>query len=398
MSPTPVSLSPDLQKLRREGYETEIREGHLLVHHVPYVTPSGEVAYGILVAVLTLNGDVTTTPADHIVHFTGELPSKVGGGGVPNLIQDPSTRVLTDSITINYSFSNKPEAGLPDYFQKMTWYIDILWGYAMQLDPTVTPKTFIVREDDDPDTVFEYADSASTKAEIVPIASKLKLGKVAIVGLGGTGSYILDLVAKTPVLEIHLFDGDTFLQHNAFRAPGAAHREDFLAMPFKVDYFAGRYAPMRRGIFPHPTFIDEDSVDQLREMDFVFLSAEGGPTKQLIIEMLEDADIPFIDVGMGVYRSDDSLAGVLAVTTSTPGNREHVWAKKRIDFSDTEGENDYDLNIQIADLNALNAALAVIKWKKLFGFYADLEHEHYAAYSVDGNHLLNEDQPEEPTE
>jgi tRNA A37 threonylcarbamoyladenosine dehydratase len=44
--------------------------------------------------------------------------------------------------------------------------------------------------------------------------------------MGGTGSYILDLVAKTAVMEIHLFDGDDFNQHNAFRAPGAASLED----------------------------------------------------------------------------------------------------------------------------------------------------------------------------
>jgi hypothetical protein len=37
-------------------------------------------------------------------------------------------------------------------------------------------------------------------------------------GLGGTGSYILDLVSKTPVNEILLFDSDDFLQHNAFRS------------------------------------------------------------------------------------------------------------------------------------------------------------------------------------
>jgi hypothetical protein len=40
----------------------------------------------------------------------------------------------------------------------------------------------------------------------------------------------------------------------------------------------------------------------------------------------------------------------------------------------------------------------VVQWKQHYGFYADLEHEHYAAYTVDGNHLLNEDQPEEPVE
>ena len=49
-------------------------------------------------------------------------------------------------------------------------------------------------------------------------------------------------------------------------------------------------------------------------------------------------------------------------------------------------------NIQTADLNALNAAMAVIKWKKLFGFYADLEREFNSTYGVNGNLLVNEDQ------
>jgi hypothetical protein len=47
----------------------------------------------------------------------------------------------------------------------------------------------------------------------------------------------------------------------------------------------------------------------------------------------------------------------------------------------------------VADLNALNAALAVIRWKKLFGFYSDLEEEHHSVYVIDGNSIANEDSP-----
>ena len=53
-----------------------------------------------------------------------------------------------------------------------------------------------------------------------------------------------------------------------------------------------------------------------------------------------------------------------------------------IPFSDGAERNEYDKNIQIADLNALNAALAVIKWKKLLGFYIDQEHELYSTYTI----------------
>jgi hypothetical protein len=44
-----------------------------------------------------------------------------------------------------------------------------------------------------------------------------------------------------------------------------------------------------------------------------------------------------------------------------------------------------------ADLNALNATLAVIKWKKIRGFYRDLEREHHSTYTTDGNMMLSSD-------
>jgi hypothetical protein len=65
-------------------------------------------------------------------------------------------------------------------------------------------------------------------------------------------------------------------------------------------------------------------------------------------------------------------------------------ARSRIPF--TSDDDDYDGNIQIADLNALNAALAVLKWKKMSGFYADREQEHFSAYVIASNKLFNEDQ------
>ena len=54
-------------------------------------------------------------------------------------------------------------------------------------------------------------------------------------------------------------------------------------------------------------------------------------------------------------------------------------------------DDEYDRNIQIADLNALNAMLAVIRWKKLFGFYADTGHEHSSAMIVERNKIINDD-------
>ena len=120
---------------------------------------------------------------------------------------------------------------------------------------------------------------------------------------------------------------------------------------------------MRWGIYPHDFFIDDATVNNLKEMDFVFLCLDKGGNKKSIVEWLQEWKIPFIDVGVGVNLLDDFLMGQVRTTLVTPEYNEHI--QRRIPFSDGQVNNDYSKNIQIADLNALNAALAVIKWKKL---------------------------------
>ena len=79
-----------------------------------------------------------------------------------------------------------------------------------------------------------------------------------------------------------------------------------------------------------------------------------------------------------------------AVQAQRQAEREHIH-QGRISFAGG-GQDVYASNIQVADLNALNACLAVIKWKKLRGFYRDLEQEHHSTYTTDGGMLLNGDQ------
>ncbi|WP_395443945.1 ThiF family adenylyltransferase [Caulobacter sp. UC70_42] len=215
--------------------------------------------------------------------------------------------------------------------------------------------------------------------------------RVAIIGLGGTGGYVLDLVAKTPSQEIRLFDPDDFLSHNAFRAPGAPSLDELREAPLKAHYWAAIYARMRKGIVPHAVAIDASNVHLLDGVTFAFICIDDGPSKKTVIAKLEEIGASFVDVGMGLQLDDGSLGGILRVTTSTPEKREHVHGG-RIDFSDDQGQDIYATNIQVADLNALNAVMAVIKWKKLRGFYRDLEQEHHSTYTTDGNMLLNGDQ------
>lgn len=392
MSQQLISRSPDLKRLRDEGYDIEIRRGYLLVKNIPYVNVNKEIKRGTLVSELTLAGDVTIIPSTHVAYFEGDHPCNKDGSEIAKIKHASSHQRLGQDVVVDHSFSSKPISGrYKDYHEKMTTYAAIVSSPAQAIDSNVTPQIFPVIQAEDTESVFNFIDTASSRAGINMATSKLELEKIAIVGVGGTGSYVLDLVAKTPVKEIHLFDRDRFLQHNAFRSPGAPSVEELGIGPLKVAYFKDRYSRMRRGIVAHNCYIDTSNVDQLRGMNFVFLCIDGGEAKKVIIGSLEAFDIPFIDVGMGIDLIDGSLRGILRVTSSTTKQRGHL--RKRVSFGNGNGNDDYERNIQIADLNALNAALAVIKWKKLFGFYLDLENEHFSAYTIDGNALINEDQP-----
>ncbi len=390
MSSSLVSHSPDLRRLRDEGYDLEIRANYLLVHHVPYVTADRKVAYGTLESDLSHNGTNTVQPSDHTACLIGGIPHDDRGQRLDRIINAPNQITLANGMVADCQFSLKPPSGYyNDYYDKITMYVSQLTGYANVIDPAATAKTYPAYEVPEEEWVFRYLDAMSSRARITALSQKLAGTKLGIVGLGGTGSYILDLVAKTPVPEIHLFDGDRLFAHNAFRSPSAAFIEQLRAEPMKVDYYQAIYDAMHRHVVAHPYYVDESNLTGLATMGFVFLALDSGPAKKLIVDYLEAAGIPFIEVGIGVYRDGDTLTGTIRTTASTPDRR---GARFRIPF--TETEDDYDGNIQIAELNSLNAALAVIKWKKLCGFYNDREVEHFSAYTIASNKLFNEERPE----
>jgi molybdopterin/thiamine biosynthesis adenylyltransferase len=387
MSGRLISRNEDLRRLAEEGYELEVRDGCLFVHHVPYVTSAAEVAYGALVCPLSLAGDETVKP-EHTMWFIGEAPCDREGHRLERIINASGEHAVAPGVNANHYLSSKPPEGYTDYFEKVTAYIAMITGPAHALDNKATARTFGPIRDCDQDSVFEYMDTATSRYGIAAANVKLKVEKVAIVGLGGTGSHIFDLLAKTPVGEIHLYDGDVLLSHNAFRSPGAPSLEALQERPMKVDHYAGIYSRMRRGIVPHPVKIDASTVGDLRDMDFIFICIDDGPSRRLMVNALLSWEKSFIDVGMGATEHNGSIGASIRVTTSTPTARDHL--ESRLSFG-SGPEDDYRLNIQIADLNALNGTLAVIRWKKIVGYYDDLEHEHHSVYDVDGNTLINSD-------
>jgi molybdopterin/thiamine biosynthesis adenylyltransferase len=390
MSQQLISHSPDLNRLQNEGYDLEVKGGYLLIHQIPYVNGQREVKRGVLVSELTLENNIKTkTPSTHCIDFIGDFPCNNDGSIISAIEHFSQNTDLGNGIIINHKFSNRPENGYQSYYEKVSTYVKIISNPAKSLDPLCSEKTFRVRDTLVEGEVFHYLDTNSSRAKINVINEKVKGQKIAIIGLGGTGAYILDLISKSPVSEIHIYDGDVFSQHNAFRSPGAIGNDDLDKIQYKSGYYHDMYSKIHQKISAHQHHITHENLGELNSMTHVFICIDNDVSRRMIISYLLKFGISFIDVGLGVNTVEDEIIGTIRVTTGTSDKNDHL--ADRISFVEEDDNNEYNTNIQIAELNCLNAVLAVIKWKKLCGFYQDLREEHHCTYSINVAQLTNED-------
>lgn len=385
MCAKPIAPENALDRLRAEGYEAEVRHGTLLVHQVPYVASDKTIKRGTLACPYGVDvaGNVSP-PENHQVWWSGEFPCYADGSPLEAVRHSENDHELIPDQRVRYHFSNKSADGKPfaDHHEKMINYIRHVSDQARVIDPHADARTGRVIEQTEDESVFRYADTASSRAEITGIARRLADRKIAIIGLGGTGSYILDLVAKTLVEEIHLYDGDVFEQHNAFRAPGAASIDDLHERLKKVEYFRRRYEPMRRGIVAHDYYITVDNIAELDDCSFVFVSVDNGNARKLICNYLKEKGVPYVDVGMGIELQSEPpvLAGTCRATLVTPQHNAHM--DSRIPMMSDDQEALYGSNIQVADLNMQNACMAVTLWKQWKNFYCADFGPHHLDYTV----------------
>lgn len=392
MSAALTSLDPYLKRLVQEGFEIEVNNTHLIVCNVPYVTGDRTLARGTLTCALSINASsgLTATPqTDHTMYFAGEAPCHRNGDRMENIIHSSSSQRFGE-LDVDHYLSSKPEVTerYENIYDKVVAYERLIGGAARSLDRTANARTHargIIANNDSP---FAIEDSASARYRIGPVNRKL-MGRVAIIGLGGTGSFLLDLLTKTWVTQIHLYDGDQLLNHNLFRSPGSPEPKLLRNFPFKVDYYAQVYARMHKGIVAHPVKVTSDNVDELRGFDFVFVCVDKGSSRRTIADGLVRLGIPFVDTGIGVGLEDGCLDGCARATFIRPGT-EWVEVQKLLPFGDDDEEDEiYRTDIQIAAVNSLNAILAIMRWKRWMNYFRDERDEANSVYMIEGNSIAN---------
>ncbi len=382
MSHPLISHSEDLIRLLDEGYALAIRDGTLIVEDIPYES-AGSIKRGALVCGIEDDTNRTLPPGDHTMWWSGDEPNA-------SLMELPKSPVCSSDeqtiagVQVRFQLSIKKRSpdgtwiNYDDYFDKVSTYAGFLTRSATSIDSSATARSNRVISFEESESVFMYRDGTAGVRGIDLINKKVEREIVAIIGTGGTGSYILDFVARTPVAEIHLFDDDILKAHNGYRYPAAVSKEEIQDRPNKAKYLADKYSKFRRRIFPHIEPVLGQLPESLLSATFVFLAIDRPRDKYSIVSSLLQLKIPFVHVGMGVHvrrTPDDSLFQALtAVTLLAPDDDWNLdLAGKYIGFSDPEERDFYSSNAQIVELNALNAALAVIQWKKYRGVYVSHE-------------------------
>lgn len=373
MSRQLASHNDDIRRLIEKGFAVSEDSNYLVVRDIPYLDENLKLAAGAFVAKLVAVDEHKVQQDNHQVWFAGGVPHGLDGRPIPNLGDSPCTLHLSSAcsdVIVQRQFSNKPVATerFADFFAKIESYTNIIAGPAMERFDA-SPYTFRVATEDAVDPVFKFRDTLTSRGEITDLAACFRDEIIAVIGLGGTGSYVLEFILKTPVAEVRAFDADRFHVHNAFRSPGRVDPSEFDKT--KAEVYHARYENFRHRLVAKATYIDETSDDELSGVTFAFVCVDKGAARTEIFQALMERKIPFIDVGMGLKRKDHGLGGMVRVTYFPADHGKEVMNKAHAPLRD-DPEDLYRAKVQIGELNALNAALAVTRYKQFRGFYKDV--------------------------
>ena len=360
------------QGAQARGWTIEVDQNCIAVREVPYRKKDGETGT-CQISVKTQDDGLTMKApengggASHAAVLIGVSQGhayQATGGPVGNVLWTDNTNQCVISI--------KRDDG--EYVN--AWHALVVYTATVAGEVGLEGRNQVER-------IFKFEIDGEDSREMRAWRDRAKGQKVAIVGLGGVGLWILDLMSKTHVDEIRIWDGDMVEGRNLLRAPGWAS-QDAIGKN-KAQYFGEHYKQMRRGISIHAEYWQaDDHADVFQDIDFVFVAIDKEEHRTALCEFLEQMRVPFVDVGMGIELGQGQVRGSCQVFFS--GEDPERW---RIGIPTVEGAGEKDYyDLQLADMGALNAALAVGTWRRHIGQYESEKRDWLIRYLMESNDLI----------
>ena len=287
------------------------------------------------------------------------------------LIIDQSRNTWSNGDTSVCVMSRRRPEPYPNYGQKMLTYTRLIAREAVSNWRGASPGVVEVK---DANHLVDH-ETGLNRARVGHLNALLAKENVAVIGAGGTGAHIVDLVSKSNVRQIDIYDPDYVSAHTQLRWPGIVERRIVEEKMNKAEYLAALYARRtNRNIQGHPFAISKDNLTYLNGKTMVFVAIDKGPARREILTGLADLSLDFIDCGIDLQGSDGPLTASLRIIRCQAEQS----AEKRSELAmlapggpDATDDDLYAQNIQTGEMNSLNATLAVIAWKQGIGFYRD---------------------------
>ena len=365
----------------RAGLDYTIEGDTLTVGPVPYRLKSGALGHGELICHVEREGARLSAPSDHTVGWVAEeRPHTRSGDVLEKLIHQDGPQEWANGTTSICGMSRKAhEHGYKDYGEKMLAYARLIAKEAGRNWKRDSLGSGVVKDGNnmvDQEIKKKKKKKKKTGLTRSMIGEKDKLfrqERLAVIGAGGTGGFIVDMIAKCNVASIDIYDDDVVSQHTQLRWPGVVNRNVVEEHRNKAEYLAQIYASRtNRNIRGHALRVGGSNLTYFVDKTMVFVAVDRGPDRRDILTGLTGLGVNFIDCGIDMRSAADGLtASVRVVRTAFGDDRE-----KRMELVQTTpdkdaGEGMYEAAIQTSEINALNATLAVIAWKQGIGFYKD---------------------------
>ena len=375
MSVTPTNHESQLADVLQAGFDCFVADDALRVGPVPCRLAGGSVSSGHLICHLHRSGEDIALPSDHTASWIGEdVPHSSDGRPMETLIVDRSAVTWSTGETSICTMSRLGAEPYASYGQKMLVYARIIAREAHSEWRIIQSSGALEVSDT---SRMADRESGLNRVRIGHLSPLLDAENVAVVGAGGTGGHIVDLISKLNIRQLDIYDPDRVSVHTQLRWPGTVEREFAEQNTNKAEYLALRYSRRaNRNIRGHNYAITENNLTLLNGKTMVFVAVDDGRSRHEILTGLARRGINFIDCGIDLGNDGGPLTASVRITRcqSEDDCEKRIELASRAPASKHSGGDDLYArnNIQTGEINSLNAALAVTAWKQGIGFYKDV--------------------------
>lgn len=288
------------------------------------------------------------------------------GNTIGNTVKTDNGKSCTISI-------KRDEANYRDAWEALKTYINAIYGGFRASDPNGShqaqrPYTFLIPGERSRDEV-QWLDLVRGE-------------KIVIVGLGGVGAWIADLLVKADVSEIHGWDDDLIEVKNIIRMPGAVS-PDWIGKP-KAKWFEESYGKIHHQVYGHEENVtDNNATEMCTNTTFGFVAVDNDEGREIACNTMAEVGIPFIDVGISVNRNCGQVTSSIRLITASL--YDDVW-RKAIPKVDKAGQEIYG-KLELPDIAAIAAGLAVQSWRKMRGQMAQDRASECMVYRAETNKI-----------